>query len=82
MVAVMRHGDRTPKQKMKMVVTQERWVVWDCFFSIMDTLPNHVCVYSKFICVCSFKSLPATLKVILGIITHVIFCVTLLALLN
>lgn len=27
-IAVMRHGDRTPKQKMKMVVTHKRLVAW------------------------------------------------------
>ena len=26
-IAVVRHGDRTPKQKMKMVVTHERLVI-------------------------------------------------------
>jgi len=26
-MAVIRHGDRTPKQKMKMVVTHERLVI-------------------------------------------------------
>lgn len=28
MLAVIRHGDRTPKQKMKMKVTQVREVFW------------------------------------------------------
>ena len=27
MLAVVRHGDRTPKQKMKMVVTHEKLVI-------------------------------------------------------
>lgn len=40
MIAVMRHGDRTPKQKMKMVVTHERLSIM-CIYTELMIITSH-----------------------------------------